>query len=65
MSFFSALALVATADPWLMAPFILWAVVYGFVLRWFVPRLGKVRSAGGCASVMTGRIVDCTRTFRL
>lgn len=57
--FLSALALVATADPWLMVPFILWAVVYGFVLRWFVPRLGKIAEAQADArSVMTGRIVD-------
>jgi ATP-binding cassette subfamily B multidrug efflux pump len=57
--FLSALALVAAADPWLMAPFILWAGVYGFVLYWFVPRLGKIAEAQADArSVMTGRIVD-------
>lgn len=57
--FFSALALVASADPWLMVPFILWAVVYGLIMRWFVPRLGKVAELQADArSVMTGRIVD-------
>lgn len=57
--FISALVLVAAADPWLMAPFILWAVVYGFILRWFVPRLGKIAEAQADArSIMTGRIVD-------
>ncbi|MFN4226493.1 MAG: ABC transporter ATP-binding protein [Hyphomonas sp.] len=57
--FLSALVLVATADPWLMAPFILWAIAYGFVLRWFVPRLGRIAEAQADArSVMTGRIVD-------
>lgn len=57
--FFSALVLVASADPWLMVPFLLWAVVYGFILRWFVPRLGKIAELQADArSVMTGRIVD-------
>ncbi|MBY9066326.1 ABC transporter ATP-binding protein/permease [Hyphomonas sp. WL0036] len=57
--FISALVLVASADPWLMAPFILWAVVYGFIMRWFVPRLGKIAEAQADArSIMTGRIVD-------
>lgn len=57
--FISALVLVASADPWLMVPFLLWAVVYGFILRWFVPRLGKIAELQADArSVMTGRIVD-------
>ena len=43
--FISALVLVASADPWLMVPFILWAAVYGFILRWCVPRLGKIAEA--------------------
>jgi ATP-binding cassette subfamily B multidrug efflux pump len=57
--FLSALALVAVADPRLTLPLILWAVVYGFLLRWFVPRLGKVSEQQADArSIMTGRIVD-------
>ncbi|MFN4025767.1 MAG: ABC transporter ATP-binding protein [Hyphomonas sp.] len=57
--FVSALALVGAADPLLMLPFILWAVVYGFVMWWFVPRLGKIAEAQADArSIMTGRIVD-------
>lgn len=57
--FLSALTLVAAADPRLTLPLILWAVVYGFVLRWFIPRLGKVSELQADArSVMTGRIVD-------
>src|SRR3990167_3505677 len=57
--FFSALALVATADPRLTLPLILWAVAYGCVLWWFVPRLGKISEEQADArSVMTGRIVD-------
>ena len=57
--FVSALALVASADWRLTLPLILWAVVYGFVLTWFVPRLGKIAELQADArSVMTGRIVD-------
>lgn len=57
--FLSALALVSAADPWLMVPFIMWAVAYGVILRWFVPRLGKIAEAQADArSIMTGRIVD-------
>ncbi|ABI78084.1 putative multidrug ABC transporter, permease/ATP-binding protein [Hyphomonas neptunium ATCC 15444] len=57
--FVSALALVASADWRLTLPLLLWAVVYGFVLRWFVPRLGKIAEAQADArSIMTGRIVD-------
>ncbi|MFN3314953.1 MAG: ABC transporter ATP-binding protein, partial [Hyphomonas sp.] len=57
--FLSALALVGAADPLLMLPLILWAIVYGGVLWWFVPRLGKIAEAQADArSIMTGRIVD-------
>jgi ATP-binding cassette subfamily B multidrug efflux pump len=57
--FLSALALVSLADPRLAAPLIIWGVLYGAALRYFVPRLGKVAEEQAEArSVMTGRIVD-------
>jgi len=57
--FISALALVASADWRLTLPLILWAVVYGFIMWWYVPRLGKVaEDQADARSVMTGRIVD-------
>ncbi|MBA3068823.1 MAG: ABC transporter ATP-binding protein [Hyphomonas sp.] len=57
--FVSALALVASADPRLTLPLLLWAAVYVLVLRWFVPRLGKISERQADArSEMTGRIVD-------
>jgi ATP-binding cassette subfamily B multidrug efflux pump len=57
--FVTSLALVASADPRLTLPLILWAIVYGLVVSWFVPRLGKISEAQADArSVMTGRIVD-------
>ena len=57
--FFSALALIGSADWRLAAPLILWLAVYACLLWYFVPRLGKIAEKQADArSVMTGRIVD-------
>lgn len=57
--FFSALALIGSADWRLAAPLILWLAVYACLLWYFVPRLGKIAERQADArSVMTGRIVD-------
>ncbi len=57
--FFSALALIGSADWRLAAPLILWLAVYAGLLWFFVPRLGKIAEKQADArSVMTGRIVD-------
>ncbi|RIJ24129.1 ABC transporter ATP-binding protein [Henriciella barbarensis] len=57
--FVSALALVASADWRLTLPLILWAVVYGSIMFWYVPRLGRIAEEQADArSIMTGRIVD-------
>jgi ATP-binding cassette subfamily B multidrug efflux pump len=57
--FFSALALIGSADWRLAAPLILWLAVYTCLLWYFVPRLGKIAEKQADArSVMTGRIVD-------
>jgi ATP-binding cassette subfamily B multidrug efflux pump len=57
--FISALVLVASSDWRLMLPFLLWGGLYGLVMAWFVPRLGKVAEQQADArSAMTGRIVD-------
>ncbi len=57
--FVSAVLLVGAADPRLAAPLILWVLIYGAALWWFVPRLGRVAEEQADArSVMTGRIVD-------
>jgi ATP-binding cassette subfamily B multidrug efflux pump len=49
----------AQADPWLMAPMILWVCVYILVLWYFVPRI-KTRAAimSEARSSLTGRVVD-------
>ena len=60
ISFFvSMLALVFAADWRLVAPLIIWIVVYTLILTLFVPRLRRLSSAQADArSMMTGRIVD-------
>jgi ATP-binding cassette subfamily B multidrug efflux pump len=57
--FFSALALIGSADWRLAAPLVLWLAVYACLLWYFVPRLGKIAETQADArSIMTGRIVD-------
>jgi len=57
--FFSALALIGSADWRLAAPLVLWLAVYACLLWYFVPRLGKIAEKQADArSIMTGRIVD-------
>ena len=60
ISFFvSMLALVFAADWRLVAPLIIWIVLYTLILTFFVPRLRGLSSAQADArSMMTGRIVD-------
>ncbi len=57
--FVGMLTVAAQADWRLMLPMIAWAIVYGIMLAYFVPRLAKVSEAQADArSMMTGRIVD-------
>ncbi|MGQ3051825.1 MAG: ABC transporter ATP-binding protein [Roseateles sp.] len=57
--FGTLVAIVASFDAWLMAPFAVWLALYVVALRFFVPRLGKVAQAQADArSLMTGRITD-------
>ena len=57
--FGTLVAIVASFDAWLMAPFAAWLALYGLALRYFVPRLGQVAQAQADArSLMTGRITD-------
>ncbi|SSC71320.1 unnamed protein product [Ciceribacter sp. T2.26MG-112.2] len=60
ISFFvSMLALVFAADWRLVAPLIIWIVLYTLILTFFVPRLRRLSSEQADArSMMTGRIVD-------
>jgi ATP-binding cassette subfamily B multidrug efflux pump len=57
--FGTLVAIVASFDAWLMAPFGVWLGLYLVALRYFVPRLGKIAQAQADArSLMTGRITD-------
>jgi len=55
----TVVAVVATFDAALLAPFLGWMLIYGVALAYFVPRLGRVAAAQADArSLMTGRITD-------
>ncbi len=57
--FTGAVVLAAMSDIWLAVPFLVWLVCYVALLRYFIPRLGKISEAQADArSLMTGRIVD-------
>jgi len=57
--FLGLLLILGSADWRLAAPLAVWFVCYIVVLRYFIPRLGKVGEAQADArSLMTGRIVD-------
>jgi ATP-binding cassette subfamily B multidrug efflux pump len=57
--FLGVLVIVGSADWRLASPLAVWVVGYGIVLRYFIPRLGRVAEAQADArSLMTGRIVD-------
>ncbi len=57
--FTGVLFLAGSADLRLAAPLGLWLIGYFVLMRFFVPRLGKVAAAQADArSIMTGRIVD-------
>ena len=57
--FGGTLIVAATADWRLMLPFAGWLLCYGLLMRWFVPKMGKVsQQQADARSAMTGRIVD-------
>jgi ATP-binding cassette subfamily B multidrug efflux pump len=57
--FVGAVVLAAMSDIWLAVPFVVWLGAYLCLLRYFIPRLGKISEAQADArSMMTGRIVD-------
>ncbi len=57
--FGGTLVVAASADWRLMLPFAGWLLCYGLLMRWFVPKMGKVsQEQADARSTMTGRIVD-------
>src|SRR5690606_42109118 len=54
-----AVVLAFLSDPWRAVPFVVWLAAYMALLRYFIPRLGKISELqADSRSVMTGRIVD-------
>ncbi len=60
VAYFVGMLIVAAEADWrLMVPMLVWAVVYGGTLWYFVPRLARVSAMQADArSMMTGRVVD-------
>ncbi|WP_323009039.1 ABC transporter ATP-binding protein [Paracoccus sp. (in: a-proteobacteria)] len=57
--FIGALVLAASTDGWLALPFVGWGALYGLLLWWLIPRIGRISEAQADArAVMTGRVVD-------
>ena len=57
--FLGMLFIVGSSDWRLAAPLVVWLVCYILMLRYFIPRLGKVSEEQADArSMMTGRVVD-------
>ncbi len=51
--------LLAQSDFWLLAPLLVWLAGYVLLLRYFVPRLGRIgEKQADARAMMTGRIVD-------
>lgn len=57
--FLSAMVLMASLDPWLALPFLVWIIGYAILLSYFLPRLKAIsRQQADARSEMTGRVVD-------
>ncbi|HWJ06032.1 MAG TPA: ABC transporter ATP-binding protein [Steroidobacteraceae bacterium] len=57
--FITMLSIVGSFDLWMLVPFLGWLGAYLVMLRFFVPRLGKVSAAQADArALMTGRVTD-------
>ncbi|MEM1373498.1 MAG: ABC transporter ATP-binding protein [Pseudomonadota bacterium] len=57
--FVGAIILMSTTDPRLMLPLLAWLVLYGWLVRWTVTRVGPASQAASDArSAVTGRVVD-------
>lgn len=54
-----AAILLATSDPRLLLPLLMWFVLYSFLIKWTVKRVGPASQAASDArSTVTGRVVD-------
>lgn len=54
-----AVLLLSTSDPRLAIPLLVWLVLYGWLVKWTVARVGPASKASSDArSAVTGRVVD-------
>ena len=59
ISFITMATIIGQLDLWLLVPFMVWCLVYGIAMYYFIPRLSKVASMQADArSTMTGRVTD-------
>lgn len=57
--FIGAMILLGGTDPRLMVPLVIWALAYGMLMRWAIPRVGEAsKEFSNARSTITGRIVD-------
>ncbi|MEM1236995.1 MAG: ABC transporter ATP-binding protein [Pseudomonadota bacterium] len=57
--FVGALILMSTTDLRLIIPLVLWLVLYGWLVKWTVSRIGPAaKAASDARSMITGRVVD-------
>ena len=57
--FIGTLAIVAFADLRLVGPLLVWLAGYLFLMRYFIPVMGRVaQQQADARSIMTGRVVD-------
>ena len=57
--FATLILIVGNFDLWIVLPFAVWLLLYGFAIRHFVPRLGRVaQEQADARSLMTGRVTD-------
>ena len=58
-SLFGAVLVLMAVDWRILGVFVVWLFAYGFLIRWFLPRI-RVRSAAraGARTMVTGQIVD-------
>ncbi|OCG72038.1 multidrug ABC transporter ATP-binding protein [Gilliamella sp. Fer4-1] len=59
ISFITMATIIGQLDLLLLVPFMIWCLIYGIAMYYFIPRLSKVASAQADArSTMTGRVTD-------
>ncbi|MEO1705468.1 MAG: ABC transporter ATP-binding protein, partial [Pseudomonadota bacterium] len=57
--FVGAIVLMSSTDPRLMLPLLAWLILYGWLVKWTVSRVGPAsKAASDARSAVTGRVVD-------